>query len=32
MNILVINAHWNNRGDESAIRAMTDRLFAVSFK
>ena len=26
MNILVINAHWNNRGDESAIRAMTDRL------
>lgn len=26
MNILVINSHWNNRGDESAIRAMTDRL------
>ena len=26
MNILVINSHWNNRGDESAIRAMADQL------
>ncbi len=26
MNILVINSHWNNRGDESAVRAMADRL------
>lgn len=25
MNILVINSHWNNRGDESAIRAMADQ-------
>lgn len=25
-NILVINAHWNNRGDESALRAMVDTL------
>lgn len=26
INILVINAHWNNRGDEAAIRAMIDSL------
>ena len=25
-NILIINAHWNNRGDESALRAMIDTL------
>lgn len=25
-NILVIHAHWNNRGDEAAIRAMIDSL------
>lgn len=24
LNILIINAHWNNRGDEAAIRAMID--------
>lgn len=26
MNILIINGHWSNRGDESAIRAMIDAL------
>ncbi len=26
MNILVINCHWDNRGDEAAIRAMIDEL------
>lgn len=26
MNILFINAHWNNRGDEAAIRAMLDEI------
>lgn len=26
MNILVLNAHWNNRGDEAAIRAMIDEV------
>ena len=26
MNIMIINCHWNNRGDESAIRAMIDEL------
>jgi len=26
INVLVINAHWNNRGDEAAIRAMIDGL------
>ena len=26
MNILIINAHWNNRGDEAALRAMIDVL------
>lgn len=25
-NILIINAHWNNRGDEAAVRAMLDEL------
>lgn len=25
-NILIVNAHWNNRGDEAAIRAMIDSL------
>jgi len=24
MNLLILNAHWNNRGDEAAIRAMID--------
>lgn len=26
LNILIIHAHWNNRGDEAAIRAMIDSL------
>lgn len=26
MNILVFHAHWNNRGDEAALRAMIDSL------
>lgn len=26
MNILIMNAHWNNRGDEAATRAMIDHL------
>jgi len=26
MNILILNAHWNNRGDEAAIRAMIDSI------
>jgi len=26
LNILILNAHWNNRGDEAAIRAMIDSL------
>jgi coenzyme F420 hydrogenase subunit beta len=26
LNILVLHAHWNNRGDEAAIRAMVDSL------
>lgn len=26
MNILIIHAHWHNRGDEAAIRAMVDSL------
>lgn len=26
MNILIVNCHWNNRGDEAAIRAMIDEL------
>lgn len=26
MNILIIHAHWNNRGDEAALRAMIDAL------
>lgn len=26
MNILIIHAHWNNRGDEAALRAMIDEL------
>ncbi len=26
VNILIIHAHWNNRGDEAAIRAMIDAL------
>jgi len=26
MNILIINAHWGNRGDEAAVRAMIDSL------
>lgn len=26
MNILIVNCHWGNRGDESAIRAMIDEL------
>ena len=26
LNILVLNAHWDNRGDEAAIRAMIDSL------
>lgn len=26
MNILIIHAHWHNRGDEAAIRAMIDAL------
>lgn len=26
LNILVLHAHWNNRGDEAAIRAMIDSL------
>jgi len=25
-NILIVHAHWNNRGDEAAIRAMVDSL------
>lgn len=28
MNILILHAHWQNRGDESAIRAMIDSLRA----
>lgn len=28
-NILIINAHWNNRGDESALRAMIDSLHEI---
>jgi colanic acid/amylovoran biosynthesis protein len=26
LTVLILNAHWNNRGDESAIRAMIDSL------
>lgn len=26
LNILILHAHWNNRGDEAAIRAMIDSL------
>ncbi len=26
LNVLILHAHWNNRGDESAIRAMIDSL------
>lgn len=26
MNMLILNAHWNNRGDEAAIRAMIDSI------
>jgi len=26
LNILVLHAHWNNRGDEAAVRAMIDSL------
>jgi len=26
LNILIINAHWDNRGDEAAIRAMIDSI------
>jgi colanic acid/amylovoran biosynthesis protein len=26
LNILILNGHWNNRGDEAAIRAMIDSL------
>ena len=26
MNIVIVNCHWGNRGDESAIRAMIDEL------
>lgn len=26
MNILILHAHWNNRGDEAALRAMVDEL------
>jgi len=26
MNVLILHAHWNNRGDEAAIRAMIDSL------
>ena len=29
MNILVINAHWYNRGDEAAIRSMIIELRKV---
>ena len=28
-NILIINAHWNNRGDQAAIYAMLDELLCV---
>jgi len=28
MKIFIINAHWHNRGDEAAIRAMVDELLA----
>lgn len=26
MQIVMINAHWNNRGDEAAIRAIVDEI------
>ena len=26
MKIVIINCHWDNRGDEAAIRAMIDEL------
>ena len=26
LNVLIVNAHWHNRGDESAVRAMIDSL------
>ncbi|GEA14653.1 hypothetical protein E308F_08950 [Moorella sp. E308F] len=26
LNVLVLHAHWNNRGDEAAVRAMVDSL------
>lgn len=29
MNILLFNCAWNNRGDESAIRAMIDELKGI---
>lgn len=29
MNILIINAHWDNRGDEAAIRSMIMELLAL---
>lgn len=29
-NILIINAHWNNRGDEAAISAMLDELINLN--
>lgn len=28
MNILILHAHWNNRGDEAALRAMIDEIRA----
>jgi len=30
LNILVLNAHWYNRGDEAAIRAMIDSILSMS--
>ena len=29
-NILIINAHWNNRGDQAAIYAMLDELLKMN--
>lgn len=29
MKIMVVNAHWNNRGDEAAVRAMIDELHQI---
>ena len=30
--IYIIHAHWNNRGDEAAVRALTDELLKEGMK